>query len=231
VSNAALTADFGYDYLVGDGYVDLVMSSSNALGTGGGTFAYVTFLVNWDAGPGALSDLTISRLDLGDQYGGDLGWTYGVESSNGVVWAVLDGAVDSDGDGLFDYDEQTWDGNLSYNPWDAASNPYGTDPDVTKADTDGDGMVDGDEKVAGTSPLNAGEVLVLEGLGEEVTGFRVTWQSVDGIEYTVQRTTNMSVPFTAIASNIVGVAPQNSHTDTNAPAGMPAYYRILVEEE
>jgi hypothetical protein len=54
---------------------------------------------------------------------------------------------------------------------------------------------------------------------------------VDGIEYTVQRTTNLSVPFTAIASNIVGVAPQNAHTDTNAPAGMPAYYRILVEEE
>jgi hypothetical protein len=55
--------------------------------------------------------------------------------------------ADSDADGLSDYQEVAWDGDVSgYNP--------GGDTNPVDGDTDGDGVNDGDEVAAGTDPLD-----------------------------------------------------------------------------
>ena len=61
--------------------------------------------------------------------------------------------IDSDDDGLTDYQEVAWDGN-------AAAYTVGEDPNPLKFDTDGDGVGDGTESLAGTDPLDDTDALV-----------------------------------------------------------------------
>jgi hypothetical protein len=65
--------------------------------------------------------------------------------------------ADGDGDGLTDYEEVWYDGDGGYDPYDAISNPEGTDLDTTRRDTDGDGVDDGVELRYGTDPLSSQE--------------------------------------------------------------------------
>jgi len=143
--------------------------------------------------------------------------------SNGVVWTVF-GNVDSDGDGLSDYDEQYYDGSVVYEP--------GTsDTDVSNPDTDGDGANDGDEVLAGMSALDREELFRLLGVnyslgaGSEVV---LTWSSVTGKQYTVSWASNLVDGFEVLESNIVGVLPDNTYTDVFLGTG-PGFYRIEVE--
>jgi hypothetical protein len=231
VTNGTLTSTFGVAYQAGAGYVDIVLSSDQALVGGNGEIAVITFRVDWSAEAGSVSELTISEFGLGTQYGEDLSWSSGLSSEGGVVWAVLSNGLDSDGDGLTDYQEHTLDGRLSYDPW-GLSNPYGTDTDVNDADTDDDRMNDGDEKVAGTSALDDGSYLGISSMVPDIgsSGLRVKWMSVDGIEYSVERGLDLSGSFTCIESNVAGTAPENEYLDAGAIDGVVKYYRIKVEE-
>jgi hypothetical protein len=85
VTNAPLTSCFDLEYLAGAGYVDIVMSSSNQLVDGSGTILYLDCYVRPDVEVGDWSDVSISRRGLGNQYGADLGWSYGISASNGSV--------------------------------------------------------------------------------------------------------------------------------------------------
>ena len=62
--------------------------------------------------------------------------------------------ADTDGDGVSDYDEVWYDGDGAYNPYNADTNPTGTDLDAHNPDTDGDGINDSDELEGGTDPLS-----------------------------------------------------------------------------
>ena len=61
--------------------------------------------------------------------------------------------IDSDDDGLTDYQEVAWDGN-------AAAYTVGQDANPLNSDTDGDGVGDGTESLAGTDPLDDMDTLV-----------------------------------------------------------------------
>lgn len=66
--------------------------------------------------------------------------------------------ADTDGDGLSDQREVTFDGQAAYNPMDLKTNPSGTDTNATTSDTDGDGLPDGWEVKYGFNPLQRNDV-------------------------------------------------------------------------
>ena len=61
--------------------------------------------------------------------------------------------IDSDSDGLSDYQEVAWDGDVD-------TYSFGLDTDPLNPDTDGDNVMDGTEALGGSDPLNDVSVLV-----------------------------------------------------------------------
>ena len=74
-----------------------------------------------------------------------------------LINELTDTSTDTDGDGVSDYDEVNYDGDSEYDPYDAQSNPTGTDPDVDEADTDEDGYSDYIEIGCGHNPADPGD--------------------------------------------------------------------------
>ncbi len=106
----------------------------------------------------------------------------------------------------------------------------GTSP--VEADTDGDWMDDGAEVLAGTLPLDAASFLGLTQIVRQAgaAGVAVRWQSVDGKRYTLSRATNLAAGFDYdVKTNILGIAPANTETDTTAVGSGPWNYRIELE--
>jgi len=98
------------------------------------------------------------------------------------------------------------------------------------ADPDQDGMTNWQEWRAGTDPRNPLSVLKLRPLSVDASAVTVTWQSVSGITYYVQRCTNLANPvFLSIKSNVVGLAGTTSYMDANAVGSGPCFYRVGVQ--
>jgi hypothetical protein len=98
------------------------------------------------------------------------------------------------------------------------------------ADPDGDGMNNWQEWVCGTDPANALSALRLLTPVAAGTNVTVTWQSVYGINYFLERSTNLSASpaFVQLAANIPGQSGTTSFTDTNALGAGPSFYRVGV---
>jgi hypothetical protein len=62
------------------------------------------------------------------------------------------------------------------------------------------------------------------------TNVNVNWQSVVGVNYFLERSTNLgaSPPFTLLAPNLPGQPGTTSYTDTNAAIASPLFYGVGV---
>ena len=103
---------------------------------------------------------------------------------------------------------------------------------ISNVDTDGDGMTDQQELVAGTDPNNPNSVFKVS---TDVSmnaqgGLVIKWASVAGRTYSIQRTTNLGVPFTPLAAGLPATPPLNSYTDATAKGVGVLFYRISVAQ-
>ena len=128
------------------------------------------------------------------------------------------------------YEYQTPTSVISY----AYLQQYGlpTDGSVDFTNLDGTAFNVYQDWIAGLNPTNPASVLAMltPVTTNTATGVTVTWQSISGIPYLLQRSTNLTSlpPFSTIQSNITGQAGATSYTDTSATNNVPYFYRVGV---
>jgi len=130
--------------------------------------------------------------------------------------------TDTDGDGIADYWEILYFGNL-------------TTCNAT-SDWDGDGVSDYAEYVAGTDPTSKESAF---GFGSGCSApnadpsnfvFVVRWSSETNRTYALDCSTNLMVGFDLpLATNIAATPPMNEYTHTNTTT--EGFYRVAVQEE
>jgi len=81
-----------------------------------------------------------------------------------------------------------------------------------------------------TNPLSLLRLLSASPAGTPPGGVTVTWQSVAGVTYLLERSTNLSAspPFTLMGPNLPGQPGTTTYTDTNAASLAPLFYRVAV---
>ena len=117
-----------------------------------------------------------------------------------------------------------------------------TDGSADLVDTDGDGMNNWQEWICGTNPTNALSVLRMLSAVPYSGGVTITWRSVAGITYFLERTTDVSSWFISnsisnvwtanavlVATNITGQAGSTSFVDATASGAGPFFYRVGVK--
>ena len=107
-----------------------------------------------------------------------------------------------------------------------------TDGSADATDPDADGHNTWQEWRCQTDPTNALSVLRLVSASPAGANVTVSWQSVAGVSYFLERSTNVAPwpPFTSLAPVISCQPGTTSFTDTNAAGGRVLFYRVGVEE-
>jgi hypothetical protein len=107
-----------------------------------------------------------------------------------------------------------------------------TDGSADFTDPDGDGMNNWQEWRCGTDPTNALSALRLLAPLRAGTNITVTWQSVAGVNYFLERSTNLAGSvFTSLATNIPGQPGITTFTDTNFMGRGLRIYRVGVRAQ
>jgi hypothetical protein len=99
-------------------------------------------------------------------------------------------------------------------------------------DSDADGHNNWQEWQAGTVPTNSQSALQIVSCTTGSNGPAVSWQSVTGRVYCIQRSTNPAPPwlFITIQSNVPATTTNTVFTDANVPASLsPIFYRICLQ--
>ena len=149
------------------------------------------------------------------------------ESAEAVITVNI-GSTDTDADSLPD----AWE--FTYFPKRVQYWPYDSDSLTNMlfaGDWDMDSFSDYEEYRAGTSPTNAASYLYVNAQSNSATKFYIRWPGVAGRQYELQKSTNLiqaGSGFAGMASNIAGVTPMNTWTDSASGSG-PALYRVRVE--
>jgi hypothetical protein len=123
---------------------------------------------------------------------------------------------DRDGDGLPD-DYELQHGLNPDNPMDAST------------DSDGDGFTNAQEYAAGTDPQNANSQFRITSVNQDEDGFEVTFTSVPGKKYQLQRTDSLTnTLWTSVADNLTPAGGSFTAVDeTTGPVGQ-RFYRVVL---
>ncbi|MEK7676197.1 MAG: hypothetical protein AAB676_10240 [Verrucomicrobiota bacterium] len=107
-----------------------------------------------------------------------------------------------------------------------------TDGSAEATDPDADGLNTWQEWRCRTDPTNALSVLRLLSATRARTNVTVTWQSVAGVSYFLEQSTNLSqtTRFTPLATGIPGPPGTTTFVDTNAVGHGPFFYRVGVRD-
>jgi hypothetical protein len=105
-----------------------------------------------------------------------------------------------------------------------------TDGSADFTDPDRDGMNNWQEWRCGTDPTNSLSALRLLAVSPTGTNLSVTWQSVAGVSYSLERCTNLASlpPFSLLAKSLSGQPGTTSFTDTNTAGASLFFYRVGV---
>jgi hypothetical protein len=105
-----------------------------------------------------------------------------------------------------------------------------TDGSVEYTDPVQDGMNNWQEWRCGTNPTNASSALLLLPAIVTSTNVTVSWQSVAGVSYFVERSTELASPlsFVPLAAGIAGQSGVTMYTDTNLAGFASVLYRVGV---
>ena len=105
-----------------------------------------------------------------------------------------------------------------------------TDGSADATDPDADGRNTWQEWRCLTDPTNALSGLRLLSTSPDGSNVTVRWQSVAGVNYLLERSTNLSAtpPFTPLATRLPGQAGTTTYTDTNAATAPRFFYRVGV---
>jgi len=105
-----------------------------------------------------------------------------------------------------------------------------TDGSADATDPDADGHNTWQEWQCQTCPTNALSVLRLLSASHDGTNVTVSWQSVAGVNYFLECSTNLAATprFTPLATNHPGQPGTTTYTDTNAAGPGPFFYRVGV---
>jgi hypothetical protein len=187
--------------------------------------------------PGGIGNITNAPLFV-NYAGGNLRLQSNSPCINSGYNAYVVASTDLDGNprivgGTVDigaYECQTPVSRVSYAWLQHYGLPINTNTDAT--DPDGTGLNVYQDWIAGLNPTNALSVLRMTSATRTnaSAGLVVTWESVSGILYFLQSSTNMAAQpaFSTIQSNLVGQAGTTSYTDTNAVGAGPYFYRVGV---
>ncbi|MDB6041283.1 MAG: hypothetical protein JWM99_5124, partial [Verrucomicrobiales bacterium] len=109
----------------------------------------------------------------------------------------------------------------------------GTNPSLF--DTDGDGMSDGDEARAGTDPRSASSVFRILGAPKRTAnGWEISWSSVPGKSYQLQRLVGDVIPLANIQwidiQPVTASAAASIAVDNNS-AGVTRFYRVVLVDQ
>ncbi len=98
------------------------------------------------------------------------------------------------------------------------------------ADADGDGRSNYDEYLAGTNPLDPSSRLMVKSFTPiRGGGFTITWDTVSGKSYRIERSTSLAPnQWTSLQSDVPGDGTLKSFTDTNPGTAARLFYRIGV---
>ncbi len=152
--------------------------------------------------------------------------------------AFVPGSTDLDGHprivgGTVDigaYEFQSPNSAISYAWLQQYELPFDGSADFT--DEDADGMNNWQEWRCQTDPTKAVSVLRLLSAAADGNDLKVTWHSVAGVDYFLERSTNLSASpvFTLLVTNIPGQADTTTFTETNATGWCQLFYRVGVQD-